>query len=192
MSEFPRDTGPVLTSLARWAIERRLGRDFGARPEADFLGANGASFVTLTKAGQLRGCIGTLEAHRTLGEDVASNAQAAAFNDPRVPQVTVEEIGHLHIEVSILSAPTPMMVTSEQDALAQFRPGIDGVILQAGWHRATFLPQVWDDLPEPHTFLTHLKRKAGLSPRYWGDDVALSRYTVTAFHEEEPEPTGKA
>jgi len=148
--------------------------------------------VTLTLGGELRGCIGSLEAYQPLADDVTSNARSAAFRDPRFPPLTAAEFRRVHIEVSVLSAPQPMAVTSEADALAQLRPGVDGVILAAAGRRATFLPQVWEQLPEPATFLAHLKRKAGLPAGYWGDDVQVWRYGVTAFEEpEEPEEPGE-
>jgi len=208
MSEFPENAGKVLTGLARASIAQGLqyeGRSCDSRSQArsaqddgkesvqdDGKGANawldapGAAFVTLTQAGQLRGCIGSLVAHRALRDDVASNARAAAFDDPRFMPLQADELARTRIEVSVLSAPVPMPFTSRQDALAQLRPGVDGVILSAGRRRATFLPQVWDELPDQEDFIQHLFRKAGLPANYWGDDVAISRYTVTAFIEDEP------
>jgi len=152
-----------------------------------WLDAPGAAFVTLTQDGQLRGCIGSLVAHRSLRDDVASNALAAAFDDPRFPPLRADELARTRIEVSVLSQPVPMSFTSREDALSQLRPGVDGVVLGARGRRATFLPQVWEELPEPEQFIAHLFRKAGLPPTYWGDDVTISRYAVTAFIEDEPE-----
>jgi AmmeMemoRadiSam system protein A len=149
-----------------------------------FLRAPGASFVTLTINGALRGCIGTLEARQPLFDDIRSNAIAAAFHDPRFPPLTTPEYAAVAVEVSILSAPEPLVFESEADALAQLRPGIDGVIFSTPGHRATYLPQVWDDLPDKANFLNSLKRKAGLPATYWGSDVRLHRYTVTAFPED--------
>ena len=182
--DWPADAGPVLTGLARAAIAERLGGGRAApsdRPE--WLREPGAAFVTLTAAGRLRGCIGSLVAHRPLGEDVAANARAAAFDDPRFAPVRAGELAGLHIEVSVLSPPTPMTFAGKADALAQLRPGVDGVILKAGYHRATFLPQVWEELPEPEQFIAHLMAKAGLPAHHWDDGVSLDRYTVTAFDE---------
>jgi len=182
---LPPDAGRVLTGLARAAIAKQLRLDYptpdGA--DADWLDAPGAVFVTLTQSGQLRGCIGSLVAHRTLRDDVVANAQAAAFGDPRFSPLRAGEFEGTDIEVSVLSEPEPMPFTSRDDALAQLRPGIDGVILSAGFHRATFLPQVWEELPDKEQFIGHLFRKAGLPSNYWGDDVRISRYTVTAFEE---------
>nr|NLI50333.1 AmmeMemoRadiSam system protein A [Propionibacterium sp.] len=181
---IPADAGAVLVPLARFAIEDRLGLTRGrAAPTASWLGEPGATFVTLTKHGELRGCIGSLEAWRGVGEDVASNARAAAFRDPRFPPVRADEVADLRVEVSLLSPATPLTFVDEADAVAQLRPGVDGVILSAAGRRGTFLPQVWEQLPEPGLFLAHLKRKAGLPASYWGPDVRLERYTVTKWTE---------
>ena len=147
----------------------------------------GAAFITLTRPdGSLRGCIGSLEAHRSLLEDVESHAVNAATRDPRFSPVTADELAELHIEVSVLSVPEPLTTgaeSTEAEALAMLRPGVDGVILQAGGGRATFLPQVWESLPEPVQFMDQLRRKAGLPTGYWGPDVQLQRYTATEYHE---------
>lgn len=192
MPDPPPAAGPVLTDIARRAIARRLrpgdasDRLRRAGTEDPRLLAPGASFVTLTVDGRLRGCIGSLTAERPLGDDVAANAEAAAFRDPRFPPLTAGELPVVHIEVSVLSAPEELDCIDETEACARLRPGIDGVILRTPGHRATFLPQVWEKLPDPHTFLAQLRRKAGLSADYWGNDLRLSRYTVTAFHEGRP------
>ena len=175
----------TLTSLARYAISQAL-RHPATAPDTEELAANGASFVTLTQAGRLRGCIGSLRAWRPLRDDITDNAVSAALHDPRFPPLTASELPITHIEVSVLSPSTPMSFVSRDDALAKLRPGIDGVVLSVGRHRATFLPQVWEELPEPELFIGHLMRKAGLSPSYWSDKVEISRYTVTAFHEDSP------
>ena len=127
----------------------------------------GASFVTLKLDGQLRGCIGSLSPERPLARDVASNAFAAAFSDPRFPALRGEELDRLDIEISVLGPTRPMGVGSEAELLAALRPGTDGLILVCGSHRATFLPQVWAQLPEPQKFLDQLKQKAGLDANYW-------------------------
>lgn len=138
-----------------------------------------ASFVTLTIEDQLRGCIGTLEAARPLACDVAYNAYAAAYTDPRFPPVTRTDIHLLNISISILSAPEPLAFSNEQDLLAQLRPGIDGLILQEGGRRGTFLPSVWKNLSQPEEFLRQLKRKAGLPAHYWSNTLEIQRYTAT-------------
>lgn len=140
-----------------------------------------ASFVTLHEAGQLRGCIGSLEAHRALVEDVAENAYAAAFRDPRFGPLRKSEFELLQISISVLSPSTSIQFESEQDLIAQMRPGEDGLILREGFHKGTFLPSVWEQLPEADQFLQHLKIKAGLNPDYWSDSIQVSRYQTESF-----------
>lgn len=179
--------GLALLRRARNAIAAELGVE--AAPAADesaptALAAPGATFVTLTQAGRLRGCIGSLEAHRSLAEDVAANARAAAFRDPRFPPLGSAELPSTRVEVSLLSPPSAIVFHDEADACARLRPGIDGVILEYGNHRATFLPQVWEDLPSPADFLAHLKRKAGLPADFWSPDIRLHRYEVRKWKED--------
>ncbi len=187
MGPLDPEQGRLLLALARAAITRRLGRPAGPSgddaPRPAWLDEPGAVFVTLTRHGVLRGCIGSLEAHRPLREDLRANAQAAAFDDPRFPPLNAEELDTTRVEVSVLSRPEPLSFADEADCLAQLRPGVDGVILEYGWHRATFLPQVWEQLPEPRQFMAHLKRKAGLAPDFWSGDLRLSRYGVEKFKE---------
>ncbi|MFU8789263.1 MAG: AmmeMemoRadiSam system protein A [Methylobacter sp.] len=135
-----------------------------------------ATFVTLQINHQLRGCIGMLEAVRPLAEDIAENAFAAAFNDPRFPPLNSDEFADLAIHLSLLTPAEPMTFSSEQDLTAQLQPGIDGLILEEGRRRGTFLPSVWESLPEPRQFLRHLKQKAGLPPDYWSDTLRVYRY----------------
>ncbi len=137
-----------------------------------------ATFVTLERYGQLRGCIGMLEATRPLAEDVAENAFAAAFRDPRFPSLRQDELDGLDLHISILSPAQAMAFESESDLLAQLRPGVDGLILREGYRRGTFLPSVWEQLPEPAQFLRHLKQKAGLPADYWSDSIEISRYSA--------------
>lgn len=176
-----RDRGGTLLAIARAAIERPEDDGIESRWRDEWLRQAGASFVTLHLDGELRGCIGSIEAHRPLGEDVARNARAAAYRDPRFPAVSAEEIPRLQIEVSILSPREPLPAKSESDALSMLRPGIDGICLDYGDLRSTFLPQVWESLPEPSEFLGELKRKAGLPRTFWHPDLRLSRYTVDKF-----------
>jgi AmmeMemoRadiSam system protein B/AmmeMemoRadiSam system protein A len=136
-----------------------------------------ASFATLEIDGQLRGCIGSLEAHRPLAEDIAHNAYAAAFQDPRFPPLRESELARLDIHLSLLTPAEPMVFQSEQDLLSQLRPGVDGLILVEGGRRGTFLPSVWEQLPNPVEFLEHLKLKAGLPKGYWSDSLKVYRYT---------------
>ncbi|NWG87838.1 MAG: AmmeMemoRadiSam system protein A [Hydrogenophilaceae bacterium] len=180
------DKGRLLTQVARAAIARRFGQTVELPDKPDWLKAPGAVFVTLTQHGQLRGCIGSLEAHRPLAEDLEENAQAAAFRDPRFPPLSAAELPDTRVEVSILSKPEPMRFSSQEDALRQLRPGIDGIILEYDSHHATFLPQVWEQLPEPEQFISHLKLKAGLPGYFWADDIRLYRYTVEKFKEDTP------
>lgn len=141
----------------------------------------GACFVTLQINKELRGCIGSLEAYRPLVEDVADNAFAAAFRDPRFSRLTDPEYEQLHYHISVLDKPQPMSFSSEQDLLQQIRPGIDGLVLHDKFNKGTFLPSVWESLPDPEDFLRHLKMKAGLSPNYWSDTIQVERYTVESI-----------
>ena len=149
--------------------------------DAPWLREPGASFVTLHLDDELRGCIGTIDPHRPLGQDVAWNARAAAYRDPRFPPVSAVELPRLQVEVSVLSPREPLPAASEAEALSKLRPGIDGIALEYGAMSATFLPQVWESLPEPADFLGHLRRKAGLPARFWHPDVRLSRYVVEKY-----------
>ena len=177
------DQGDLLLQIARAAIASRFGLWFDCREDAQFLHEQRACFVTLTLTGRLRGCIGSLQAHRRLLDDVRANAQAAAFRDPRFQPLSSSEYNETAIEVSLLSPLSPMNVQDEQDALSQLQPGIDGIVLQCGSKRGTFLPQVWESLPDPQRFLQELKRKAGLSTEFWSEDVRLFRYHVDKWTE---------
>ena len=146
------------------------------------LAAERASFVTLNTTGsQLRGCIGSLKAYRPLAEDVSQNAWAAAFRDPRFPPLQKAELAGLDIHVSVLGEAKPLTFNSEQELLGLLRPGVDGLILEDNAARGTFLPSVWDSLPEPVQFLAHLKQKAGLPADYWSDSLRVWRYTTQSF-----------
>lgn len=209
----PADAGLVLLPLARGAIAarldpagpatpdtarldpagssaRRTGPEAaadaapGAAADAAWLDAPGASFVT--PPGALRGCIGSLGARRPLREDVEANAVAAALHDPRFAPLTARELDDTVVEVSVLSAPAALPAADEAELLARLRPGVDGVVLSACGRRATFLPQVWEQLPDPADFLARLRRKAGLPADYWGRDVIVETYTVTAWQEAAP------
>ncbi len=141
----------------------------------------GAAFVTLHLHGALRGCVGHLEAIRPLVVDVADNAFAAAFRDPRFQPLEAGELADLSLEVSVLTPAEPLQFESQEDLLAQLRPGVDGVILKDRGARGTFLPAVWDSLPEPHRFLAELKRKAGLPSDHWSDSLKVWRYRTETF-----------
>jgi uncharacterized protein len=183
--------GGELLRLARGAIGERFGASAPAASGSPALRAPGASFVTLTQAGRLRGCIGSLEAWRPLADDVCANAVAAAFADPRFAPLAAEELPATRVEVSLLTPAEPIVFAGEDELLASLRPGVDGVILECGGRRATFLPQVWQQLPEPRQFLAQLKRKAGLAPDFRCDPpVKLWRYGVRKW--QEPEATKEA
>ena len=190
MSPDDSHPGATLLPIARAAISMALGRSRVAAEDALWLQEPGACFVTLTQQGQLRGCIGTLEARRSLLADVKANAVAAALRDPRFSPLAVTEFEHTEIEVSLLSPMQAMHFDSEADALAQLRPGIDGVVLEFEHYRGTFLPQVWEQLPTANEFLAHLKRKAGLAPGFWAKGVRLHRYSVRKWKEKDLRPHG--
>ena len=179
------ELGNTLLGLARAAIGERLGQPAQAAASHDLLHQPGATFVTLMQRGQLRGCIGSIEAHRPLAQDVRENALAAAFRDPRFQPLSLEEFAFTSVEVSLLTPPAPMAFRDEADFMAQLRPGEDGIVFQYGRHRSTFLPQVWESLPDPLLFMQQLKRKAGLPPNFWAAEVTVSRYTVSKWKEAE-------
>lgn len=176
--------GKLLLPIARAAISRALNVPHTADESAPWLAEHGACFVTLTQYGELRGCIGTLQAHRPLLADIKSNAVSAALHDPRFMPLGAEELGITAIEISLLSPTRAMEVRHEADALAQLRPGVDGIVFEYGRYRSTFLPQVWEQLPQPQQFMAHLRRKAGLPDDFWAEGVRLSRYTVTKWREQ--------
>jgi len=179
-ASFSTDECDSLLDVAFNAIAQGLSRgapdDLQPSQFPGALQATLASFVTLKIADQLRGCIGSLEAVRPLVEDVNANAYAAAFRDPRFPPVAERELAGLNISISVLSSPQAMNFASEQELVSQLRPGIDGLILEEGYRRGTFLPAVWESLPEPQAFLRQLKLKAGLHPDYWSDRLKVYRY----------------
>jgi AmmeMemoRadiSam system protein A len=184
-SALPDNAGAVLLPLARAAIASRLGLSQPASEDAPWLKCEGASFITLKREGRLRGCIGTLRAHRILAEDVKANAVAAAFRDPRFTPLTADEFTGVAVEISVLSGLEPLRFADEQDALRQLRAGVDGLVFQFGHHSGTFLPQVWEDYKDPADFLAHLKYKAGLPPDFWDSEVKLARYTVIKWREDQ-------
>lgn len=184
-TELPPNAGSVLLSLARGAIERTLDGPDIAVETAPWLQQPGACFVTLTQQGSLRGCIGTLQAYRSLLVDVQANALAAAFSDPRFSPLPPGELAITEVEVSLLSSMETLDFSSEATALAQLRPGTDGVVFEYGSRRSTFLPQVWEQLPRPEEFMAHLKRKAGLPDTFWHQEVRLQRYTVSKWKESD-------
>lgn len=178
----------ALLSIARQALEN--GVRGVSLPPLDLsaltprLQAHGASFVTLTEGGMLRGCIGTLEPNQSLAEDVREHAIAAALNDYRFPPVRISELSQIEIEVSRLTTPVFLEYDGPEDLLSHLRPGVDGVVIRDGMRRATFLPQVWEKVPDPAEFLDHLCAKMGTTPGLWRQkhiDVLI--YQVEEFHE---------
>jgi len=186
------NAGQTLLPIARASIARALGQPFASDESAPWLMEPGACFITLTQKGQLRGCIGSLEAHRALIADVKGNAVAAAFHDPRFSPLERHELDHTRIEISLLSAMLPMTFSSEADALSQLKPGVDGVVFEYGSRRSTFLPQVWEQLPDAAEFIAHLKQKAGVPSAFWAEEVRLLRYSVSKWQETSPMPRSEA
>jgi len=188
-TEAPHELAPAqratLIEVARRSIEHGLltGRPLAVTPSEYHrdLKAIRASFVTLNMQGRLRGCIGHLEAVQPLVVDVAENAFAAAFRDPRFAPLKESEWPEVDIHLSILTTPEPMQFTDEADLIRQFHPGEDGLILRDGANRGTFLPSVWESLPDPADFLIHLKHKAGLAANHWSDRLEVYRYRTESF-----------
>lgn len=180
----------ILLQLARQALEHGVRGtklpplDWSSLPER--LRAPGATFVTLTIGGALRGCVGALEPYQPLAEDVREHAIAAALEDYRFPPVRPEELDRIRIEVSVLTRPQPLEYESPGELLSRLRPQVDGVILQDGLRRATFLPQVWEKIPDPADFLDNLCYKMGVAPDLWRrKHLDVFTYQVEEFHEPE-------
>jgi AmmeMemoRadiSam system protein A len=184
MSLSPAQRSELL-SLARASIEASLltgeCAPYNGPPLHEDLNRPGSSFVTLRVGDDLRGCCGTIEATHPLYVDVWNNAYASAFNDPRFPALTREEWPATAIEISVLSEPERCDVRSEAELLDVLRPGIDGVILQSGARRSTFLPAVWEQLPDPRDFIRHLKLKAGWPANAWPADMQVWLYCTESF-----------
>jgi len=187
-SSAERGFGPAereaLLALARASIRAGLDGERLRVEVEDFapaLAEPRASFVTLSLEGRLRGCMGTLEARRALVLEVVEMAHAAAYRDPRFPELTAAEFARVDLHISVLGRPEPLAFASEDELLGQLRPGIDGLILSERRARGTFLPSVWEQLPEPREFLARLKQKAGLGPDYWSDAIRVERYTAESI-----------
>lgn len=185
----------ILLRLAREAVESAVKGE--ALPPLDrqtlpsSLREEGASFVTLTIHGELRGCIGALEAYQPLADDVREHAVAASLRDPRFPPVGESELSRIRLEVSRLTAPHPLEYSSGDDLLKKLRPHVDGVILKDGFRRATFLPQVWEKIPDPAEFLDHLCQKMGARPGLWRDaKLVVQTYQVEEFREMDEAGSG--
>jgi len=175
----------LLHDIARQSIQHGLATgkplDTGVNQYDRELQSKRATFVTLHRNKQLRGCIGILVPLRPLVEDVAYNAWAAAFSDNRFAPLQQEEFDDLEIHISILGSPEQINFDSEEDLLSKIHVGTDGLILEDGNHKGTFLPSVWKSLPDKKEFLNHLKQKASLSQNYWSDNISIKRYTVEEF-----------
>lgn len=179
----------ILLKLAREALEQGVRhqplRPLDLRSLPPRLSEPGASFVTLTRRGELRGCVGTLEAYQPLAEDVREHAVAAALHDYRFPPVTPDELAEIKIEISRLTRPIPLEYSKPEELPALLRPGVDGVVLRDGLRRATFLPQVWEKLPDAEHFLSNLCLKMGVEANYWRyKKLQVATYQVEEFHEE--------
>ncbi len=176
-----------LLTLARQTIVHEL--DMGPAPDIlefrddEVLNQYAASFITLKLDQKLRGCMGTVDAKEALYLDVMHNAISAAFKDPRFAQLTVGELDRIHISISILSHPERILVGSESDLSTLLEPGTDGLVLQEGIRRATFLPTVWEQIPSPDMFITQLKQKGGWPGDYWSTAMQVSRYRTVNITE---------
>ncbi len=187
--DLPRPLAPqdrrVLRAIALESIESGLASrrplEVLAESYSPALREPGATFVTLKSEGRLRGCVGSLQARRALVEDVARNAFAAAFRDSRFPPLARSELPSLELHISRLTPPTPLPARSREELLGAMLPGVDGLVLEDPPYRATFLPQVWEALPDPRQFLAELCLKAGLAPDHWSETLRWSRYRVEEF-----------
>ena len=183
----PRDEGRLL-GIARDSIDSGLrhGRplDVPAAALSGTLAAPRGVFVTLTRRAALRGCIGSMQSSEPLARGVADSAFGAAFRDPRFPQLQAHEFEDTHIEISILSPMEPLAAANREILMETLKPGVDGLLLEDGHHRSTFLPKVWEQLPDPGLFLDHLLTKAGLPGDYWSTTLRFQRYTSTSIAED--------
>ncbi len=189
VKELTEEEGKILIKVARDAIEKKL---FGYSEldikedelKKDVFQKKRGVFVTLTKMGGLRGCIGHILPLLPLIQGVRENAVNAAFKDPRFPPLSKEEYPMIKVEISILTEPSPLFYNSVEELLKKLTPKEDGVIIKKGPYQATFLPQVWEQLPDKKDFLTHLCMKAGLPPTSWMDgDIEVLTYNVQIFEE---------
>jgi len=184
-----RRHGPVLFQVAGASISHGLafGRALPVEPPqfAPALRARRATFVTLRRDGRLRGCVGSAHAYRAMIADVAGNAHGAAFGDRRFAPLSADERPGLELSISLLSAAEPLACRDRAELLARLRPGIDGLILEDGTHRALFLPAVWESLPEPRRFVGRLLEKAGLPDDHWSPDLTAARFVATSIDRED-------
>ncbi|MBU0632968.1 AmmeMemoRadiSam system protein A [bacterium] len=178
----------ILLRIAKTAILNRFDADYKIDradlfEEYPYLLKNGAAFVTLHYDNQLRGCIGSIIAHRSLLDDIVGNAVSAAFNDPRFSSLSVDELSHLKLEVSVLTEPELINYDDYTDLLTKITPRLDGLILKQGIYQGTFLPQVWEQLPSTEEFLEHLSYKAGANPSIYEEHPSIYSYRVDALEE---------
>jgi len=190
--DLPDTVGALLVDLARRSIRSGFEGRSSFRPDLATLPAGLAephgAFVTVLVDGELNGCIGTVEATRPLADVVASNARSAAFGDPRLPKLSLDQLDTTELEVSVLSPLEPMAVGSLEELLSELRPGTDGLSVEDGPRRAVFLPQVWEQLQGPAEFVAHLQEKAGMVAGSWSPRMRWSRFTVAQWSE----PWGRA
>ncbi len=187
--KLTEEEGKHLVEMARKTIEKAL---FNPKNKSELdpvkfpkFQERRGTFVTITMNGALRGCIGHIIPQESLVESIRVNAMNAAFSDPRFRPLSQSEFEKIKIEVSILTEPTPLAYTDANDLLGKLKPGTDGLIIRKGYHQATFLPQVWEQLPNKKEFLTHLCLKAGLAGDAWvSEALEVHRYQVQAFEEE--------
>jgi len=188
MSALKEEDKEYLLELARSAIASKLSPKDLEEKTSDLpagVRKKQGCFVTLHKKGMLRGCIGTLEPVKSLADAVGENALHSAFHDTRFSPVTAEELPEIDIEISVLTVPEPLPYTDGEDLKAKLKPGVHGVILSKGGYRSTFLPQVWEQLPDPEIFLSHLCQKGGMHRDCWKKgDVEVRVYEVFHFSEE--------
>jgi len=174
-----------LLSIAKLAVTTVVTQHVSFQPTTQnypkALQQQRACFVTLNINKKLRGCIGSLTAHQALYLEVAASAEAAAIHDPRFNRISDSELDQLEYHISILSPSSPITFKSEDDLMNQIRPNVDGLILSEGNQRGTFLPSVWESLPDVNDFLKHLKCKVGLSENYWSNSIQMSRYTTESI-----------
>jgi AmmeMemoRadiSam system protein A len=185
-AQFSPEERAALLEIADRSIKHGLEQgtplSVSASDYPEVLQQQRACFVTLLLGGELRGCIGHLDAQLPIIKDVAENAYAAAFRDPRFPPLTPSERANLEIHISVLTPAEAINFESEQDLISKIRPSVDGLILVDGHHQGTFLPSVWESLPNPRDFLYHLKLKAGLPPDHWSGTLQVYRYETESFH----------
>ncbi|MCP4188514.1 MAG: AmmeMemoRadiSam system protein A [Gammaproteobacteria bacterium] len=184
--ELDDDEKKQLLDIARRSIESGVNGGLALKIDRNQidkkLTIESASFVTLTQNDQLRGCMGNLQASEALAQSVANTAYNAAFRDPRFPSLTADELNQTSIDISILSPMEPMSVSSRADLLTQLQAGNDGLMIEDGLRRSTFLPKVWESLQDPEEFISHLMIKAGLPADHWSDTIQVYRYHTLSFH----------